>query len=375
MTPAAPSFDDGLDRLEALVQQLESGSLSLEDALARFEEGVQLSQALQKQLAEAQRRVEVLKAGLGGRVPRRTPGRGQGIPMREASTQVQADLDRLIPLLDTVLTTPFRQGEAQRLGEAMRYSLEAGGKRVRPVLCILACEAVGGTSAQALPGALALEYVHTYSLIHDDLPAMDDDDLRRGRPTNHKVFGEGHAILAGDALLTEAFGVLAAAALDPGRRAEALVLLAEGAGWRGMAGGQALDLEGETLHSYDLDHLRLIHRLKTGALLRTSVEIGAVLGGAAPVERSALRAYGEAIGLAFQIQDDILDATATEADLGKRAGKDAGRGKITYPSLLGLDGARKALEEATETALCHLASLPNQNSLAAWAQYLALRGK
>ncbi len=295
--------------------------------------------------------------------------------MREASTQVQADLDRLIPLLDTVLTTPFRQGEAQRLGEAMRYSLEAGGKRVRPVLCILACEAVGGTSAQALPGALALEYVHTYSLIHDDLPAMDDDDLRRGRPTNHKVFGEGHAILAGDALLTEAFGVLAAAALDPGRRAEALVLLAEGAGWRGMAGGQALDLEGETLHSYDLDHLRLIHRLKTGALLRTSVEIGAVLGGAAPVERSALRAYGEAIGLAFQIQDDILDATATEADLGKRAGKDAGRGKITYPSLLGLDGARKALEEATETALCHLASLPNQNSLAAWAQYLALRGK
>ena len=295
--------------------------------------------------------------------------------MREASTQVQADLDRLIPLLDTVLTTPFRQGEAQRLGEAMRYSLEAGGKRVRPVLCILACEAVGGTSAQALPGALALEYVHTYSLIHDDLPAMDDDDLRRGRPTNHKVFGEGHAILAGDALLTEAFGVLAAAALDPGRRAEALVLLAEGAGWRGMAGGQALDLEGETLHSYDLDHLRLIHRLKTGALLRTSVEIGAVLGGAAPVERSALRAYGEAIGLAFQIQDDILDATATEADLGKRAGKDAGRGKITYPSLLGLDGARKALEEATETALCHLASLPNQNSLAAWAQYLALRAK
>ena len=204
---------------------------------------------------------------------------------------------------------------------------------------------------------------------------MDDDDLRRGRPTNHKVFGEGHAILAGDALLTEAFGVLAAAALDPGRRAEALVLLAEGAGWRGMAGGQALDLEGETLHSYDLDHLRLIHRLKTGALLRTSVEIGAVLGGAAPVERSALRAYGEAIGLAFQIQDDILDATATEADLGKRAGKDAGRGKITYPSLLGLDGARKALEEATETALCHLASLPNQTSWAAWAQYLALRGK
>jgi geranylgeranyl diphosphate synthase type II len=280
-----------------------------------------------------------------------------------------------MPLLDAVLTVPFRQGDAMRLGEAMRYSLEAGGKRVRPVLCILACEAIGGTSAQALPGALALEYVHTYSLIHDDLPAMDNDDLRRGRPTNHKVFGEGHAILAGDALLTEAFGVLATADLDPGKRAVALSLLAEGAGWRGMAGGQALDLAGEKLATYDLDHLRLIHRLKTGALLRASVEIGAVLGGAPAEERSALRAYGEAIGLAFQIQDDILDATATDAELGKRAGKDAGRGKITYPSLLGLDGARKALEEATETALCHLASLPNRNSLAAWARYLALRAK
>ncbi|WP_366526193.1 polyprenyl synthetase family protein [Geothrix sp.] len=278
-------------------------------------------------------------------------------------------------MLDALLTKPFQKGEAARLGEAMRYSLEAGGKRVRPILCLLAAEAVGGTAAQALPGALALEYIHTYSLIHDDLPAMDDDDLRRGRPTNHKVYGEGHAILAGDGLLTEAFGVLAAAELDPVRRAQALALLAEGAGWRGMVGGQALDLEGETLATYDLDHLRLIHRLKTGALLRTSLEIGAVLGGAAPAERAALRAYGEAIGLAFQIQDDILDATATEADLGKRAGKDAGRGKITYPSLLGLDGARNALSEATETALCHLASLPNRSSLAAWARYLAQRAK
>ena len=295
--------------------------------------------------------------------------------MTEASIQVQTDLDRLLPILDAALTLPFRQGDAQHLGEAMRYSLEAGGKRVRPVLCLLACEAVGGTTAQALPGALALEYVHTYSLIHDDLPAMDDDDLRRGRPTNHKVFGEGHAILAGDALLTEAFGVLAAADLDPVRRAGALVLLAEGAGWRGMAGGQALDLEGEKLTSYDLDHLRLIHRLKTGALLRASLEIGAVLGGAQSADRLALRAYGEAIGLAFQIQDDILDATATEAELGKRTGKDAGRGKITYPSLLGLDGARKALREATETALCQLASLPNRNSLAAWARYLAQRAR
>ena len=290
-----------------------------------------------------------------------------------AVSRVQADLDRLLPLLDVQLTASFHEGEARRLAEAMRYSLEAGGKRVRPVLCLLAAEAVGWRLEDALSGALALEYVHTYSLIHDDLPAMDDDDLRRGRPTNHKVFGEGHAILAGDGLLTEAFRVLADSPGDSTRQLEALSLLAEAAGWRGMVGGQALDLEGETLDHYDLDHLRLIHRLKTGALLRASLEIGAVLGGAHPGERQALRAYGEAIGLAFQIQDDILDATATDADLGKRAGKDAGRGKITYPSLLGLDGARKALEEATETALCRLASLPNRTSLEAWARYLAQR--
>ena len=318
-----------------------------------------------------------------------------------AKDQVRADLDRLLPLLEARYLLPFAGGDAAFLAEAMTYSLKAGGKRIRPVLCMLASEAVGGTAELALPGALALEYIHTYSLIHDDLPAMDDDDLRRGRPTNHKVFGEGHAILAGDALLTEAFGVLAAADLDPVRRAEALVLLAEGAGWRGMAGGQALDLEaearakahrlakrdgpkgedqegpseGEKLETYDLEHLQRIHRLKTGALLRAALEIGAVLGGATRAQQSALRAYGEAIGLAFQIQDDILDATATEADLGKRTGKDAVKGKITYPSLLGLEGARQALDAATENALCQLASLPNRSALEAWARYLAQRAK
>ena len=285
-----------------------------------------------------------------------------------ASAQVKGDLDRLIPLLEAELMTPLQGGEAARLGEAMRYSLEAGGKRVRPVLCLLACEAVGGNLEAALPGAVALEYVHTYSLIHDDLPAMDDDDLRRGRPTNHKVYGEGPAILAGDGLLTEAFAVLAGTG-----RAEAVALLAEVAGWRGMVGGQALDLEGEHHLDYGLDHLQTIHRLKTGALLRGAVELGGLLGGASPVQREALRTYGEALGLAFQIQDDILDATSDAATLGKRAGKDQGRGKITYPSLLGLDGARRALQEATERALCPLPSLPNPSSLEAWARYLAER--
>ena len=285
-----------------------------------------------------------------------------------ASDQVKSDLDRLLPILEPRLLIPFQGGEAARLGEAMRYSLEAGGKRVRPVLCLLACEAVGGSLEAALPGAVALEFVHTYSLIHDDLPAMDDDDLRRGRPTNHMVYGEGAAILAGDGLLTEAFAVLAATG-----RADAVALLADVAGWRGMVGGQALDLEGEHHLDYGLDHLQTIHRLKTGALLRGSVELGGLLGGADPAQREVLRAYGEALGLAFQIQDDILDATSDAATLGKRAGKDEGRGKITYPSLLGLDGARRALQEATERALCPLPTLPNPSSLEAWARYLAER--
>jgi geranylgeranyl diphosphate synthase type II len=272
----------------------------------------------------------------------------------------------------------FQQGEAVRLSEAMRYSLEAGGKRVRPMLCLLASESVGGTAQAALGGALALEYVHTYSLIHDDLPAMDDDDLRRGKPTCHKVYGEAHAILAGDGLLTEAFRLLARdERTSPALRLEAIALLAEAAGWRGMVGGQALDLEGEGRpragEEGDLRHIQTIHRLKTGALLRASLEMGAVLGGADAGHRAALREAGALLGLAFQIQDDILDATATEADLGKRVGKDQGRGKITYPALLGLDQARAALQGATEQAVCLFQSLPQPRSLVAWARYLEAR--
>jgi geranylgeranyl diphosphate synthase type II len=272
----------------------------------------------------------------------------------------------------------FSGGEAVRLQEAMRYSLEAGGKRVRPVLCLLAAESVGGSAESALPCALALELVHTYSLIHDDLPAMDDDDLRRGRPTNHKVFGEGHAILAGDGLLTEAFRVLAAeGSLAPESRIQATRILAEAAGWRGMVGGQALDLEGEARTrqggTYDVEHLQLIHRLKTGALLRASLELGAIAAGAQESHRQALREAGAALGLAFQIQDDILDATSTSEQMGKRVGKDEGRGKITFPALLGLPGARLALKRATENALCLLQPLPAPAPLSAWARFLAER--
>lgn len=298
--------------------------------------------------------------------------------MIPAALAVRGDLDRLLPRVEGRLLEAFQDGEAARLGEAMRYSLSAGGKRVRPVLCLLAAEAVGGAADAALPGALALELIHTYSLVHDDLPAMDDDDLRRGKPTCHIAFGEAHAILAGDGLLTEAFRILAGeGAIPPERRARALEVLAVAAGWRGMAGGQALDLEGEALTreglDYGLAHLRTIHRLKTGALLRASLELGGILGGGDEAQIEALREAGAALGLAFQIQDDILDATSDASTLGKRAGKDCGKGKITYPALLGLDGARSALQEATERAVCRLQSLPNPSSLQAWARYLETR--
>ncbi len=296
----------------------------------------------------------------------------------DSSSLVQQDLARLVPMFESVLLSPLRNGEAPRVGEAMRYSLEAGGKRVRPVLCMLAAEALGGAAETALSCAIALEYIHTYSLIHDDLPAMDDDDLRRGKPTCHVAFGEGQAILAGDGLLTEAFSVLAKDERLPAeRRLMAVGILAEAAGWRGMVGGQSLDLEGETLtqggESYDLEHLMLIHRLKTGALLRASLELGGAAAGATSVQRETLREAGAALGLAFQIQDDILDATSTAEQMGKRVGKDEGKGKITYPLLVGLEGARQALHDATERAIGHLQTLPNPAPLTAWARFLAER--
>jgi geranylgeranyl diphosphate synthase type II len=276
------------------------------------------------------------------------------------------------------LALPFGDGPAPRLAEAMRYSLAAGGKRVRPLLCLLAAESVGGEAAAAVPCAVALEYVHTYSLIHDDLPAMDDDDHRRGRPSNHKVYGEGQAILAGDGLLTEAFLELAREnGLRPDQRAEAAAVLAEAAGHRGMAGGQSLDLEGEALvrdgAPYGLAHLRLIHGLKTGALLRASLEMGGIAAGAAAEDRASLRGAGAALGMAFQIMDDILDATSTAEAMGKGVGKDREKGKITYIRLLGLEGARGALGEATESAVSLLGRLPKPAPLVAWARFLASR--
>ena len=293
---------------------------------------------------------------------------------------VEADLARLLPLIEPALPAPFFGGEVTTLAESMLYSLGAGGKRVRPVLCLLAAESLGKKAESAVGCAVALEYVHTYSLIHDDLPAMDDDDLRRGRPTNHRVYGEGQAILAGDGLLTEAFAVLAAdGAMPVQQRLEAILVLARAAGWQGMVGGQSLDLEGEALveagKQYDHDHLRLIHRLKTGALISASLELGGIAAGAGAGHRNALRDAGAAMGLAFQIRDDVLDATSTTENMGKQVGKDEGKNKITYPKTLGLEGAEKALLQATANAVDLLGGLPNPGPLTAWARYMSTRAK
>ena len=248
---------------------------------------------------------------------------------------------------------PAVRGPAFRVTQAMHYSLFVCGKRLRPILCLAAAEAVGGDAGEVLPVACALEMIHTYSLIHDDLPAMDDDDLRRGQPTCHKQFDEATAIMAGDGLLTEAFQIVAAAAPRyEGREAvvlEVIRLLAAGAGYQGMVGGQMLDLLAEG-RQVTLKELETIHRHKTGALLTAAVRSGALLGGGSRAEVTALTAYGEKFGLAFQITDDLLDVEGEAAEMGKAPGMDQKRRKATYPAVLGLEAtrtwARRLVDEA-----------------------------
>jgi geranylgeranyl diphosphate synthase type II len=258
--------------------------------------------------------------------------------------------------LDTAL--PSETAWPGTIHRAVRYSQFAGGKRIRPLLVLAAGEAVGGALEDLMPLACSVEMIHTYSLIHDDLPAMDDDDLRRGKPTSHKVFGEAIAILAGDALLTRAFHLLseapaAAAASLLRRRLRALSLLGEACGTTGLIGGQVEDLESEG-KAISAAALERLHRAKTGALLGACVRGGAVLGGANDDEVAALGHYAAAVGLAFQVVDDVLDATEGDAQLGKTAGKDAAARKATYVSLHGLDGARamaRSLLKEAEAAL------------------------
>jgi geranylgeranyl diphosphate synthase type II len=258
--------------------------------------------------------------------------------------------------VDAALEAFLGVGHPRTLHESMRYSLLAGGKRVRPILCLAACELVGGDIEVALPTACALEMVHTMSLIHDDLPAMDDDDYRRGRLANHKVHGEHIAILAGDALLAEAFGlVVAHRAGIPAEHILAVIFeLARAAGSDGLAGGQVVDLESEGKAGVGVETLDDMHARKTAALLSAAVVSGAILGGASAEDQARLRAYARGVGLAFQIIDDILDVTSTREAMGKTAGKDARAGKATYASVLGPREAQRRADAFVAAAKAEL---------------------
>ncbi|HIR19614.1 MAG TPA: polyprenyl synthetase family protein [Candidatus Pelethomonas intestinigallinarum] len=276
--------------------------------------------------------------------------------------------DHLGGLFADAKDKPYR-----RLQEAMRYSLLAGGKRVRPVMTLAFCDMLGGQWREALPFACALELVHTYSLIHDDLPCMDDDDLRRGRPTCHKVYGETMAVLAGDALQGEAFGLIAAApAMTAQQRIDAVAVLSAACGGGGMVAGQVLDVDhlaqGET-------DLRLLHRLKTGAMLQAAAELGCVAAGADDGLRQRARDYGCHIGLAFQVRDDVLDVVADQGELGKPIGSDRAEGKRTFVDLLGLEACQALVAEETAKAKAALADLPDSGFLLNLADHLAERRK
>lgn len=271
---------------------------------------------------------------------------------------------------------PQQDGPETRVVEAMRYSLFAGGKRLRPILCLAASEAVGGDLKAAMPAGCALEMIHTYSLIHDDLPAMDDDDLRRGKPTNHKVFGEAIAILAGDGLLTEAFVLLSDYnSLLPERAAQVIGVIAEAASYRGMVGGQVVDILSQNKRA-DLETVQQMHSRKTAALIAAATESGALAGKGSEVQVAALARYGRAIGLAFQIADDILDIEGDTELLGKTTGADEARGKVTYPAAVGLERSRQAANEMVNDALAALEGFDDRaNPLRSLANYIITRKK
>ena len=289
--------------------------------------------------------------------------------------------DAIETTLDRLLSPETLSGEVVRPGrllDAMRYSTLGGGKRLRPFLVVETARLFGVEGEGPLRAGAALEMIHCYSLVHDDLPAMDDDDLRRGRPTAHKAFDEATAILSGDALLTYAFDVMAGEAThaDAGVRAALVLGLARASGLGGMVGGQALDLEAERATApHEADFVMRMQSMKTGALLLFGVEAGAILGRASAAERDALKRYGVALGAAFQVADDILDTESDAATLGKAAGKDADRNKATLVAALGLDAAKRRRDALAEEAIAALAIFPAERAahLAAAARFTAQR--
>ena len=278
--------------------------------------------------------------------------------------------------VESALSRFLRPAQGSRLAEAMRYSLMAGGKRIRPNFCIAAAEAVGGTAEAALAPACAIEMIHTYSLIHDDLPAMDDDDLRRGQPTCHKAYDEATAILAGDALLTLAFEVLAT--MDAGSRAarlEVIRLAAAAAGFQGMVLGQMLDMESEG-RTLGLDELRFLHGRKTGDMIQAALIAGGIIAGGTETQIHHFTSYGRAVGLAFQVKDDILNIEGDPAVMGKAAGTDKLRRKNSYPEILGLEKAKEFADNLKMQAIAALAEFDSRaDPLRAIAAYVVERPK
>lgn len=270
------------------------------------------------------------------------------------------------------MPNPIKDEPNRTIYEAMLYSIKAGGKRLRPVIMMLTAKMLGTEPEKVLPFAAAMEMIHTYSLIHDDLPSMDNDDLRRGKPTNHKVFGEATAILAGDALLTKAFEVATWSAqdTDPVRVIRALECLATASGADGMVGGQIIDIES---HDEDLELLKYLHSLKTGAIIRASGVIGAILAGASEEQIAAIDSFCYNLGIAFQIQDDILDVTGSEEELGKPIGSDSDNNKSTYVTLCGLERAQELVGEYTEKAIRSLDIFDKNEELAGLAKKLVGR--
>ncbi len=390
---ASLSFEEAIERLQTIVEELEGGSLSLEESIARYEEGVKLSRRLTQTLDQAEKRIERLSAGADGepvtdadgprgrarggapaRGPagaraRQTPAPGAGRVRRRAALLMAARAQRrrpapakpvfLHPALADAFEIYFKDALTERcagpprLRQAMRYAALGPGKRVRPLLVLLSCEAVAGDWFHALPAAVAVECVHAFSLVHDDLPAMDDDDYRRGRLTTHKKYGEALGLLAGDALLAFAFEELAmleGAGVPPSRVLEAVRRLARAAGSDDLVGGQALDMAAEGRRKVRAADVEAIHTRKTGALMGACLALGAIAGGADPRTVAVLDDAGRLLGLVFQIHDDLLNAGSSLRKLGKRTGTDAARGKATYHRAVGKPAALRKERELLRSA-------------------------
>ena len=280
-----------------------------------------------------------------------------GSSQPESSFDLSTYLAKRKEAIEVALDSALPVIYPEKIYEAMRYSLLAGGKRLRPILCLASCELAGGTTSMAMPTACAMEMIHTMSLIHDDLPAMDNDDYRRGKLTNHKVYGEDIAILAGDGLLTYAFEFIATKTenVPPQQVLQTIAHLGRAAGAGGLIGGQVVDVESEGKTDVSLETLNYIHAHKTGALLEACVVCGAILASASEADLQRLSRFAKNIGLAFQIIDDILDITATQEELGKTAGKDVQAGKVTFPSLWGIEESRRQASQLVADAKAQLA--------------------